>query len=61
MPIETRTAEQWSQFGRDHVTHGLGRLRDHVVVKGEGMYLETADGKRFLDFTAGIGVTNLGQ
>lgn len=61
MPIPTRTAEQWADFGRDHVSHGLGRMRDLVVVKGQGLDVYTADGQKFLDFTAGIGVTNLGQ
>ncbi|KAK8865845.1 4-aminobutyrate transaminase [Kwoniella newhampshirensis] len=61
MPAPVRTAAQWADFGRDHVSHGLGRLRDHVVVKGEGLDLYTAEGKKLLDFTAGIGVTNLGH
>lgn len=61
MPVAQRSAAQWSDFGRDHVSHGLARLRDHVIVKGEGLNLYTADGKKLLDFTAGIGVTNLGQ
>ncbi|OCF55547.1 4-aminobutyrate transaminase [Kwoniella mangroviensis CBS 10435] len=61
MPIAVKTAAQWAEFGRDHVCHGLGRLRDHVIVKGEGLDLYTADGKKLLDFTAGIGVTNLGH
>jgi len=56
-----QTAAEWATFGKEHVSHGLGRLRDHVVVKGKGLELETMDGKRLLDFTAGIGVTNLGQ
>ncbi len=30
-------------------------------VKGEGPYLYTAEGKRYLDFASGIGVTNLGH
>ncbi|WVR05812.1 hypothetical protein IAU60_002837 [Kwoniella sp. DSM 27419] len=61
MPAPTRSAAQWSDFGRDHVCHGLGRLRDHVIVKGDGLDLYTAEGKKLLDFTAGIGVTNLGH
>ncbi|WWD17970.1 4-aminobutyrate transaminase [Kwoniella shandongensis] len=61
MPAPVRSAAQWADFGRDHVSHGLGRLRDHVIVKGEGLDLHTADGKKLLDFTAGIGVTNLGH
>ncbi|MGB9521269.1 MAG: aspartate aminotransferase family protein [Anaerolineales bacterium] len=31
------------------------------VVKAEGAYLYTADGKRYLDFTSGIAVTNVGH
>ncbi len=31
------------------------------VVKAEGIYLDTADGKRYMDFTSGIGVTNVGH
>jgi len=31
------------------------------VVKAEGVYLYTADGQRYLDFTSGIGVTNVGH
>lgn len=31
------------------------------MTKGDGTYVEYADGKRMLDFTCGIGVTNLGH
>ncbi len=31
------------------------------VIKAEGAYLYTADGKRYLDFTSGIAVTNVGH
>lgn len=61
MPIQVRTTAEWEQFGRDHTCRGLGRMYDEVVVKGRGLTLTTADGKEYLDFTAGIGVTNLGQ
>ncbi|TXT10858.1 hypothetical protein VHUM_02363 [Vanrija humicola] len=61
MPIPVRTNAEWEQFGRDHTCRGLGRLYDEVVVKGNGLTLTTADGKEYLDFTAGIGVTNLGH
>ena len=59
--MATRSAAQWADFGKDHISAGLGRLRDEVIVKGSGLELLTAEGKRYLDFTAGIGVTNLGQ
>ena len=61
MPAPMRTEAQWADFGREHISQGLGRLLDHVIVKGQGLELTTAEGRRFLDFTAGIGVTNLGQ
>ncbi|TDB82759.1 aspartate aminotransferase family protein [Micromonospora sp. KC721] len=32
-----------------------------VAVRGEGVYLYGEDGRRFLDFTAGIGVTSTGH
>ncbi|MDD5468133.1 MAG: aspartate aminotransferase family protein [Anaerolineales bacterium] len=31
------------------------------VLKADGVYLYAADGKRYLDFTSGIGVTNIGH
>ena len=33
----------------------------HVFTRGEGAYLYTAEGKRYLDFSAGIAVTALGH
>lgn len=56
-----RSHAEWAQFGRDHIARGLGRMKDEVVVKGEGLKLITSEGKEYLDFTAGIGVTNLGH
>jgi acetylornithine/N-succinyldiaminopimelate aminotransferase len=34
---------------------------DLAVEKGEGCYLTTTDGRKFLDFTSGIAVTSLGH
>ena len=47
-------------FGREHVTNGLGRQIEGVMTKGEGSYVTFGDGRTMLDFTTGIGVTNLG-
>ena len=47
-------------FGRKHVTAGLGRQIEGVMTKGEGSYVTFGDGRVMLDFTTGIGVTNLG-
>lgn len=48
-------------FGQRHVTAGIGRLTEAVMSKGEGSYLTFEDGRRMLDFSCGIGVTNLGE
>lgn len=49
------------EFGQKHVTKGVGRIVEGVMTKGEGSYVTFGDGKKFLDFTCGIGVTNLGE
>ena len=36
-------------------------VSDAVATRGEGVWLETTDGRRYLDFTAGIGVTSTGH
>ncbi|MGI6575743.1 MAG: aspartate aminotransferase family protein [bacterium] len=38
-----------------------GRVTDLGVVKAEGTYLYTEDGKKYLDFASGIAVCNLGH
>lgn len=43
------------------VAKGVGHVSARVAVRGRGAYLETADGRRMLDFTAGIGVVNTGH
>ena len=48
-------------FGNKHVTAGLGRQIDGVMTKGEGSYVTLGDGRKMLDFTSGIGVTNFGH
>jgi 4-aminobutyrate aminotransferase len=37
------------------------RYTDILAERGEGAYLYAADGRRYLDFTCGIGVTNTGH
>ncbi|KAI0075125.1 hypothetical protein K474DRAFT_1664617 [Panus rudis PR-1116 ss-1] len=49
------------EVGQKHVTKGLGRLVEAVMTKGEGSYVTLGDGRTLLDFTCGIGVTNLGH
>jgi 4-aminobutyrate aminotransferase len=38
-----------------------GRITDLTVDRGEGSWLVTTDGERYLDYTSGIGVTNTGH
>ena len=37
------------------------RYTELVVERGEGSWIETLDGERYLDYTSGIGVTNTGH
>ncbi|KAK6334134.1 hypothetical protein TWF696_002637 [Orbilia brochopaga] len=48
-------------FGVRHVARGIGRLANVVLVKGQGSYVWTNEGRKMLDFTSGIGVVNLGH
>lgn len=48
-------------IAKNHLPLALGRLRDHIFVKAEGCYVWDEEGRKILDFTCGLGVTNLGQ
>jgi 4-aminobutyrate aminotransferase len=50
-----------AEFGVKHVARGVGRLSNHVLESGAGSYVTTTEGRKMLDFTSGIGVTNLGH
>ena len=54
-------ASTLAQFGTKHVAKGIGRLASQVIESGSGSYVTMTGGRRFLDFTCGIGVTNLGH
>ena len=47
-------------FAQRHVSKGVNHLAEDVFVKGKGSWVTTHGGRRLLDFTSGIGVTNLG-
>lgn len=47
-------------FGKRHVARGLSRLKEDIIVSGEGSWVTLSDGTRAIDFSCGIGVTNLG-
>jgi 4-aminobutyrate aminotransferase len=54
-------AAKLTQFGVKHVAKGIGRLSTEVLETGSGSYVTTVSGRKMLDFTSGIGVTNLGH
>ncbi|KXN84383.1 5-aminovalerate aminotransferase DavT [Leucoagaricus sp. SymC.cos] len=49
------------ELGAKHVTKGLGRVTEGIMTKGKGSYVYYDDGRKMLDFSCGIGVTNLGH
>ncbi|MDD4526561.1 MAG: aminotransferase class III-fold pyridoxal phosphate-dependent enzyme [Candidatus Margulisbacteria bacterium] len=47
---------------KKYISPVLGKyFPDFEVISGEGIYLYDSDGKRYIDFTCGIGVTNTGH
>ncbi|KAM0790489.1 hypothetical protein ACM66B_003363 [Microbotryomycetes sp. NB124-2] len=48
-------------FGTQRVAKGVGRFTDLVMAQGSGSYVTTDANRTLLDFTCGIGVTNLGH
>lgn len=44
-----------------HMSPVWGRIFNFVAERAEGPYIYTSDGRRLLDFTCGIGVTNTGH
>ncbi|HEY7464828.1 MAG TPA: aminotransferase class III-fold pyridoxal phosphate-dependent enzyme [Candidatus Limnocylindria bacterium] len=61
MPASGSTeAEHWLGL-RDRVPPVWARYTDLVVERGEGSWIETVDGDRYLDYTSGIGVTSTGH
>jgi len=44
-----------------HMSPVWGRIFNFVAERAEGAYIYTSDGRKLLDFTSGIGVTNTGH
>src|SRR5512146_1285062 len=44
-----------------HMSPVWGRIFNFVAERAEGSYIYTVDGRKLLDFTCGIGVTNTGH
>lgn len=54
-------AKKLAEFGTRHIAKGIGRLSTEVIESGSGSYVTMSSGRKMLDFTSGIGVTNLGH
>ena len=52
---------QLFQDNAPHMTPAWSRIFNFVADRAEGAYIYTDDGKKLLDFTSGIGVTNTGH
>ena len=53
-------SQSWIERGLTHVAKTYGRY-PLVAVTGEGCWLTDIDGKKYLDFLAGVAVNNLGH
>ncbi|CAE8589600.1 unnamed protein product [Polarella glacialis] len=47
--------------GAERIGAGVGRMSNLVLERGEGSWVYTDDGERYLDFSTGIGVVSLGH
>ena len=61
MTVVERAAHSSPLPDRSVVASVWGRIFNLVVDRGEGSWLVTTDGERYLDYTSGIGVTNTGH
>src|SRR5437016_8689647 len=55
------TSADWLARDEAALAGVLPRITDVVAVRGEGSWLFDADGRRYLDFGAGIAVNNTGH
>ena len=53
--------DAWLARDEQALAATLARITDIVAVEGRGTWLTDADGRRWLDLTSGIGVTNVGH
>src|SRR5512139_2828785 len=55
------TAQELYTENFSHMSPTWSRIFNFVAERAEGSYIYTSDGRRLLDFTCGIGVTNTGH
>src|SRR5260370_29581497 len=58
---ESDGQQEWLARERAHLSQVLYRYTPLVIDRAQGSYVYNVDGRRYLDFGSGIGVTNLGH
>jgi len=61
MKLSSLSESELQDIGRERICHGVGRMTELVLERGEGSYVYTTEGAKYLDMTCGIGVTNTGH
>jgi adenosylmethionine-8-amino-7-oxononanoate aminotransferase len=65
-PETAPSVHEWQRMARDHLWLHFTRMGEYVdggppiIVRGEGCYLEDADGRRYLDALAGLFAVQIG-
>eukprot|EP01135_Chromosphaera_perkinsii_P005254 Nk52_evm4s328 gene=Nk52_evmTU4s328 len=59
--LDDMDAKQTVEYAKDGLNSGIGRLAEVCFTSGEGSWLTDLSGKKYLDFTSGIGVVNTGH
>ncbi|CAG8830330.1 15448_t:CDS:2 [Gigaspora margarita] len=52
----SQSAKQLAEFGKQHISRGISRSTNLVIERAKGSYLYDVQGKKYLDFSSGIGV-----
>ena len=65
-PETATSVREWQRMARDHLWLHFTRMGEYdeggppIIVRGEGCYLEDAEGRRYLDALAGLFAVNIG-
>jgi putrescine aminotransferase len=64
-PVETRVEDDLHRWDREHLIHPQyvpeGDSRTRIMVRGDGVWLEDSDGRRYLDATGGLWCAQVGH
>ncbi len=66
-PETAASIHEWQRMARDHLWLHFTRMGEYaedagppIIVRGEGCYLEDAEGRRYLDALAGLFAVQIG-